>query len=418
MALTSMLKNVWNAFIDSGQKMIKTQYGSFEASRPDRIVTPRGSERSIISAINNRIAIDTSQITIEHARLDYNGRYLEPVDSYLNECLNLSTNVDQTSRMFIRDAVLTMLEEGVAAIVPTDTSEDPILSASYDIYSMRVGSVIEWKNDSVRLRLYNERNGKKQEIILPKKSVAIVENPFYTIMNEPNSTLQRLKRKLYLLDTIDEQSGSGKLDLIIQYPYAAKSPIKQGIAETRRREIEDQIANSKLGIAYVDGTEHITQLNRSLENNLLKQIEYLTQLAFNQLGLTQEILSGTAEESAMNNYYNRMIEPIVANIVDEMTRKFLTKTARTQGQKIVYFRDPFKLVPVSTIAELADKFTRNEIMTSNEIRQVVGLRPSQDARADELHNSNISDSKDAEHIDVNGNVIDEGQGGNGYYEEK
>ena len=419
MALTSMLKNVWNVFIDSGQNLVRPSNGYYDSSKPDRIKMKIGSERSIVSAIYTRIAVDSSQITMEHAHVDEDGRYLGPIkESFLNECLTLDTNIDQTARMFLRDVVLTMLEEGSAAIVPRYTDVNPITSASYKIYDLRVGSIVEWKPKVVRIRVYNDNTGKREEIVLPKTVVGIVENPFYSIMNEPNSTLQRLKRKLYLLDRVDEQSGSGKLDLIIQYPYAAKSPIKQGYAEQRRREIEDQIANSKLGIAYVDGTEHITQLNRSLENNLLKQIEYLTQLVFNQLGITQEILSGIADEKAMNNYYNRMIEPIIAQIADEMTRKFLTKTARTQGQKIVYFRDPFKLVPISTVAELVDKLTRNEVMTSNEVRQIIGLKPSLDPRADELHNSNISDAANAEHVDVNGNVIDEGQGGMETYEEE
>ena len=418
MALTSMLKNVWNAFRDSAQTYSQTSYGVSSSSRPDRISIPRGSERSIISAINNRFALDVSQISFEHVRLDDFGRYLEPMKSRLNECLSLSANIDQTGEMLIQDFVLTMLEEGVAALIPTDTDVNPAVSSSYEIYTLRVGSIVDWNPDSVRVRVYNERTGKKEEIVLPKKEVVIVENPFYTVMNAPNSMVQRLKRKLYLLDTVDEQAGSGKLDLIIQYPYAAKSPLKQNYAEQRRRDIEDQIANSKLGIAYVDGTEHITQLNRSLENNLLKQVEYLTQMVFNQLGISQEILSGTADEDAMNNYYYRITEPMVARIANEMSRKWISQTARTQGQKVLYFRDPFKLIPVSKIAEIADKFTRNEIMTSNEIRQIVGLRPVKDPKADELRNSNISESSDAEHIDINGNVIDEGQGGNDKNEEE
>ena len=404
--ITSRFKNAWNAFRDNGQPVARSVYGAFESSRPDRISPQRGSERSIISAIYNRIAVDVAQINIEHAYLDDENRYLDSYPSKLNECLNLSANLDQTGRALIQDGVLTMLEEVAAAIVPTDTDVNPAVSSSYDIYKLRVGSILEWKPTAVRLKVYNELTGKKQEIVLPKTQVALVENPFYSIMNEPNSMLQRLKRKLYLLDAVDEQSGSGKLDLIIQYPYAAKSPIKQGLAEARRKDIEDQIANSKLGIAYLDGTEHITQLNRSLENNLLKQVEYLTQLVFAQIGFSQAVLDGTASEAENNSYFNRIIEPIVASICDETSRKFLTKTALTQGQKVVYFRDPLKLVPMSTMAELADKLTRNEIVTSNEIRQAMGLRPAQDPRADSLINSNnVTESADAEHVDINGNPI-------------
>jgi hypothetical protein len=358
--------------------------------RPDRPRLTRGNERSIITAAFNRIALDVCSINIKHCKLDENDRYIETIDSKLNSCLNLEANVDQTGRAFIQDVVMSMLDEGCVAIVPVDTTLDPRVTGSYDILSMRTGKIVEWRSTQVKVRLYNEKTGRKDDIWLPKNVVAIIENPLYSIINEPNSTLQRLIRKLNLLDVVDEQSGSGKLDLIIQLPYIIKSEARRNQAEQRRKDIEMQLSNSKYGIAYTDGTEHITQLNRPVDNNLMKQVEYLTNLLYSQLGITQAILDGTADEKAMLNYYNRTVEPIISAIVDEIKRKFLTKTARSQRQTIMFFRDPFKLVPVNEIAEIADKFTRNEIMSKNEIRQVVGMKPSDDPKADQLINSNIS----------------------------
>lgn len=389
--ISSRLKNAWNAFqnkapISSYQDY--NGYGTFY--KPDRVRFTRGNERSIVTSVYNRIAMDVSSINIKHCRLDENGRYKEDIDSRLNNCLNLEANIDQTSRAFIQDIVISMLDEGCVVIVPTDTTIDPKITESYDIITMRTAKVIEWYPDQVKVEVYNERSGKKEQIILPKKLVAIIENPLYSIMNEPNSTLQRLIRKLVLLDNVDEQSSSGKLDLIIQLPYIIKTEARKKQANERRLEIENQLKGSKYGIAYTDGTEKITQLNRSVENNLMKQIEYLTELLFSQLGISQSILDGTANDSTMLNYYTRTIEPIMSAITDEMKRKFLTKTARSQGQTILSFRDPFKLVPVKELAELADKFTRNEIMSSNEIRQVIGIKPSDDPKADQLINSNLN----------------------------
>ena len=335
--------------------------------------------------------MDTAAIGFKHIRLDKNNRFKEIILSGLNNCLSIEANIDQTGRSFIQDAVISMLDEGCVAIVPTETTFNPTVTGSFDINSMRTGKIIEWFPKHVKVRVYNENTGRKEDIILPKTTVAIIENPFYAVMNESNSTLQRLIRKLVLLDDIDEQSGAGKLDLIIQLPYTIKSEARREQAEKRRKDIEMQLAGSKYGIAYIDGTENVTQLNRSLENNLMKQIEYLTNLLFSQLGLTQSIMDGTADEKTMLNYYDRTIEPILSAISDEMIRKFLTKTARSQGQSIKFFRDPFKLVPVSEIAEIADKFTRNEIATSNEIRQVIGWTPSDDPNADVLRNKNLSE---------------------------
>lgn len=382
------LRHAWNAF--TGRDPTPTGGGTVSFYRPDRPRFTRGNERSIVTSIYNRIAMDVATLTINHVRLDENGRYRETIKSGLNECLTLSANKDQTGRAFIQDIVMSMLDEGCVAIVPVDTTFNPKVTGSYDITSMRVGKVIEWYPDHVRVRLYNDRKGEKEEITLPKSMVAIVENPLFAVMNEPNSTLQRLIRKLNLLDAVDEQSSSGKLDLIIQLPYVIKSDARKRQAEDRRKQIEDQLAGSKYGIAYADGTERITQLNRSVENNLLKTIEYLTTMLYGQLGLSQAIMDGTADEKQMLNYNNRTIEPIVSAIVDSMKWKFLTKTARSQGQSIMFFRDPFKLVPVENVAEIADKFTRNEIMTSNEFRQVIGMKPSDDPKADELRNANIS----------------------------
>lgn len=396
MNILERFQNGWNAFMSRAPTTAYYDGGVGNYYRPDRVRFSRGNERSIVTSVYNRIALDVAAISIKHCRMDENGRYISDMKSGLNDCLTLSANVDQTGRAFIQDAVQSMLDEGCVAIVPVDTSTDPTVTGSYDILSMRTGKIIEWKPAHVRVRLYNERTGNKEDILLPKSMVAIVENPLYAVINEPNSTMQRLIRKLSLLDVTDEQTASGKLDLIIQLPYVIKTEARRQQAEQRRKDIEMQLAGSKYGIAYTDGTEHITQLNRSLENNLMKQVEYLTNMLFSQLGITQTILDGTADEQTMLNYYSRTIEPIVTAIVDEMKRKFLTKTARSQNQSIESFRDPFKLVPVNNIAEIADKFTRNEIMTSNEIRQVIGMKPSDDPKADQLINSNIAQSKQAE----------------------
>ena len=393
-SLGTRLKHAWNAFRNRDPTMDFRDSGTAYYYRPDRPRFTRGNERSIITSVLNRIALDASAIDILHVRLDDNGRFLETVNSGLNNCLTLSANVDQTGRALKQDIIMSMLDEGCVAIIPTDTTIDPKKSDSYRIDAMRVGKIIQWRPHHVQIRAYNENTGKKEEIWLPKSVVAIVENPLYAVMNEPNSTMQRLIRKLALLDVTDEQTASGKLDLIIQLPYVIKTDARRQQAETRRKDIEMQLAGSKYGIAYTDGTEKITQLNRSVENNLMKQVEYLTNQLYSQLGITQAILDGTADDKTMLNYYSRTIEPIVAAIVDEMKRKFLTKTARTQHQSIHFFRDPFRLVPVNDIAEIADKFTRNEIMTSNEIRQIVGMKPSDDPKADELRNSNISQSKE------------------------
>lgn len=390
LTLSSRLKHAWNVFLNRDPTNTYDYNSGGSYYRPDRPRLARGNERSITSSIFNRIALDVAAIEINHCRLDEHDRFEEIIYSDLNNCLSLEANIDQTSRAFIQDAVMSMFDEGCVALVPVDTIGDPILSDSYKILTMRTGKIIKWFPNHVRIELYNDNKGVKQEVTLPKSKVAIIENPLYAVMNEPNSTLQRLKRKLALLDAIDEQSGSGKLDLIIQLPYIVKSEGRKKQAEARRQDIEKQLSGSKYGIAYTDGTEKITQLNRPVENNLMKQIEYLTSMLFSQLGITQTILDGTADESTMLNYYTRTIEPIVSAIVDEMIRKFLTKTARSQKQTILFFRDPFKLVPVNNIADIADKFTRNEILTSNEIRQIVGYKPSKDPKADQLVNSNIS----------------------------
>lgn len=392
-SLGSRLKHAWNAFLNKDPTYsypVGTTVGSTYGSRPDRIRYTRGNERSIVTSVYNRIAMDVASIAINHVRLDENDRYNETIKSSLNECLTVSANKDQTGRAFIQDVVASMLDEGCVAIVPIDTTIDPRVSGSYDIESMRTGKILDWYPDHVKVRIYNDRTGNKEEIVLPKSMVAIVENPLYAVMNEPNSTMQRLIRKLNLLDVVDEQSGSSKLDLIIQLPYVIKTDARRKQAESRRAEIERQLADSKYGIAYADGTERITQLNRSVENNLLKTVEYLTNMLYGQLGISQAVMDGTADERQMLNYNNRTVEPILSAIVDEMKRKFLTKTARTQRQSIMFFRDPFKLVPVEQVAEIADKFTRNEIMTSNEFRQAIGMKPSDDPKADELRNANIS----------------------------
>ncbi len=408
--LSTRLAHAWNAFTSRDP----TQYiitGPGYSSRPDRPRLSRGNEKSIATSIFNRIALDVSSVNIKHCRLDKNGRYVENVDSGLNNCLNLEANKDQTGRAFIQDAVLSMLDEGCVALVPVETTIDPKNSNSYQIDSMRTGKITEWYPDMVRVRLYNDRTGEKEEILLPKNQVAIIENPLYAVVNEYNSTMQRLIRKLSLLDVTDEQTASGKLDLIIQLPYVIKTEARRQQVERRRKDIIDQLTGSQYGIAYTDGTEKIIQLNRSLENNLLKQVEYLTNMVYSQLGITQSVLDGTADEKTMLNYMNRTVEPIISAIVDELKRKFLTKTARSQLQSIVYFRDPFRLVPVNDIAEIADKFTRNEIMTSNEIRQIVGMQPSKDPKADELVNSNISQAKQDMSQTLNAAEVNE-EGGN------
>lgn len=390
MSFGSRLKHAWNAFTGNIQ-MNYRDLGMSYPYRADRPRMSRGNERSIVTSVYNRIALDVAALNVQHVRLDENGRFLSVIDDGLNNCLTLEANVDQTARSFIQDVVISMFDEGSVAIVPVDTTTDLNVSGSYDIQSLRVGQILNWYPQYIRTRVYNEQTGRKEDIVVPKSAVAIIENPLYAVINEPNSTMQRLIRKLNLLDVIDEQSGSGKLDLIIQLPYVIKTEARRQQAENRRKDIESQLSGSKYGIAYTDGTEHITQLNRSVNNNLMSQIEYLTSMLYSQLGITQSILDGTADEKTMLNYNNRTIEPIISAIVDEMKRKFLTKTARSQRQSISFFRDPFKLVPVNEIAEIADKFTRNEIMTSNEIRQVVGMKPSDDPRADELRNKNLSE---------------------------
>ena len=383
----SRLKSAWNAFLNRDPPG-GIYYGGGYSYRPDRARLNRGNDRTILTAIYTRIAMDAASITINHVRLDENNRFDEVVDSGLNSCLNLSGNKDQTGRALRYDMFLSILDEGVVGLVPVDVDTDPE-TGKVSIESMRVGKIKEWYPDHVRLEVYNDRTGQREEIVLPKSGVAIIENPFYAVMNEPNGTIQRLIRKLNLMDVIDEQVGSGKLDLIIQLPYVVRSDQQKKRADERRKEVERQLSGSKYGIAYTDGTEHITQLNRSLENNLLKTVEYLTNMAYSQLGITPDIMNGTANDTVMTNYENRTIEPLVAAAVDELKRKFLTKEARDKGESIMYFRDPFKLAPVSMVAEMADKFTRNEIMTSNEFRQVIGMKPSKDPKADRLENSNI-----------------------------
>lgn len=387
----SRLKKAWNVFLNRDPTVYQKNYYSTGSSyRPDIVRFTRGNERSIVTSVYNRIAIDASTVNIVHARLDDNNRFLEEINSTLNDCLTLEANKDQTARAFRQDIFEVMMDKGVVAIVPIDLSDNPNTTGSHDILTLRAGEIIEWFPDKVRVKVYNDISGKREELILNKSQVGIVPNPLYAVMNEPNSTLQRLIRKLNLLDVIDEQSGSGKLDLIIQLPYVIKTEARRQQAEQRRKDIEMQLSGSKYGIAYTDGTEHITQLNRSVENNLLKQVEYLQTMLYSQLGITTSVMDGTADEKTMLNYHNRTIEPMVSAVVDEMKRKFLTKTARSQKQSILMFKDPFKLVPVGEIAEMADKFTRNEIMTSNEFRQIVGMKPADDPRADELLNKNIS----------------------------
>jgi hypothetical protein len=399
------LKHAWNAFLNKDEPAIQWDIGSGYSYKPDRFRMTRGNERSIITSVFNRIALDVAAINIQHVQLDEDGRFLNVVKSGLNECLTLEANIDQTSRAFLQDVVLSMMDEGCVAVVPVSTDKDPDISTGYNILSLRTGRIKEWYPKYVRVEVYNELTGRKQDLLMPKERTCIIENPLYSVINEPNSIMQRLVRKLNLLDAIDEQSGSGKLDLIIQLPYVIKTDARREQAERRRKDIERQLAGSKYGIAYTDGTERITQLNRSVENNLMSQIEYLTSMLYSQLGITQTVLDGTADEKTMLNYYSRTVEPIIAAIADEMKRKFLTKTARSQNKSIMYFKDPFKLVPVGELAEISDKFTRNEIATSNEIRQVIGWKPSSDPKADELVNSNIS--QPVEEVEETQSSVDE-----------
>lgn len=399
-SLTSRFKRSWNAFFNRDPTNDYRGLGASYYYRPDRPRFTRGNEQSIVTSIYNRIALDVASINIQHVRLDENGRFVSEIDSGLNNCLKLEANIDQSGRAFVQDIVMSMFDEGCVAIIPVDTKEDPEETNSYQILTMRTGKIVQWYPEHVRVRAYNDRTGRKEEVTLPKSMVGIIENPLFAVINEPNSTMQRLIHKLNLLDAVDEQTSSGKLDLIIQLPYIIKTEPRRQQAEQRRRDIEEQLSGSKYGIAYTDGTERITQLNRPIENNLLKQIEYLTSMLMSQLGLTQEILNGSADDKTMLNYYNRTIEPIVSAIVDELKRKFLSKTARSQRQSITFFRDPFKLVPVADLAEIADKFTRNEIMTSNEIRQIIGMKPSDDPRADQLRNANINQSKEEEAVAI------------------
>lgn len=396
----SRLKHAWNAFFNNKDPTPKYQdIGASYYYRPDRQRFTGGNERTIVTSVYNRIALDAAAVEIKHVRLDENGRYLETIDSGINRCLNEEANIDQTGRAFIQDIVMSMLDEGCVAIVPVDTTFNPNITNSYDVQSMRVGKILQWYPSHIQVRVYNEKTGNKEDIIVPKNIVGIIENPLYAVINEPNSTMQRLIRKLSLLDAVDEQSGSGKLDLIIQLPYTIKTEARRQQAEARRKEIEVQLTNSKYGIAYTDGTERITQLNRPIENNLMKQIEYLTSMLYSQLGITQSILDGTADEKTMLNYYSRSIEPIISAIVDELKRKFLTRTARSQLQSFLFFRDPFKLVPITEIATIADTFTRNEILSSNEVRQLIGIKPSSDPKADQLRNSNLNQTEDDYYVD-------------------
>lgn len=399
MGFTDRLKHAWNAFMNRDPTSWPVEYvsqhdvynmGTTYSYRPDRMRFSRGNERSLVTAVYNRIAMDCAAISIKHVRLDDNNRFLEEIESGLNYCLTTEANIDQTGRAFIQDAVQSMLDEGCIAIVPVDTTINPVISNSYDINTIRTGKIIQWWPEYVKIRVYNDKTGQYEEITLPKKTVAIVENPLYAVMNEPNSTMQRLIRTLAQMDVVGEQAASGKLDLIVQLPYVIRTEARRQQAENRRKDIESQLEGSRYGIAYTDGTEKITQLNRSVENNLLKQVEYLTSMLYGQLGLTTSIMDGTADEKTMLNYYNRTIEPILSSISDELKRKFLTKTARSQKQSILFFQDPFRLVPVSELAEIADKMTRNEIMSSNEVRQVIGMKPSDDPEADELRNKNLS----------------------------
>lgn len=393
LSFSSRLRHAWNVFRNREPTYDFRDTGPSSSYRPDRVQLTGGKERSIVTAVYNRIALDVSAVKIKHCKIDDNGRYISSVNSSLDKCFNLEANIDQTGRAFMQDVVISMLDEGCVAIVPIDTTFDPTLTGGYDIETMRTGKILEWYPEHVKVRVYNDRTGKQEDKKVPKSMVAIVENPLYAVINEPNSTMQRLTKKLVLLDSVDQSTSSGKLDMIIQLPYVIKSEARKNQADRRRKDIEEQL-KGPYGIAYVDGTEKIIQLNRPIENNLMKQIEYLTNLLYSQLGITQEILNGTADEKTMLNYNSRTIEPIISAIVDEMKRKFLTKTARTQNHTVTFFIDPFRLVPVNDLAEIADKLTRNEILTSNEIRQIIGMKPSSDPKADKLINSNLNQPED------------------------
>ena len=401
----SRLRHAWNAFNRRAPTSYQKDYGMSYGTRPDRVRLKFGNERSIVSSIYNRIGIDVAAVSIQHVRIDQNGRFEKRIRSHLNECLGVEANKDQTGRALIQDITMSLCDEGAVAVVPVDTTMDPSVSGGFDIQSLRVGRILEWFPSHVRVQLYNDKLGRKEEVIVQKNTTAIIENPLYSVMNEPNSTLKRLIHKLNLLDSIDEQSGSGKLDLIIQLPYVIKTPARREQAEIRRKDIEMQLAGSKYGIAYTDGSEKVTQLNRPAENNLMSQITYLTSMLYSQLGMSEKVFDGTADEVEMLNYYNRTIEPILAAITEAMTRTFLTKTARTQGQKIMYFREPFKLVPVNGLAEIVDKFSRNEILSANEIRAIIGYKPVASEQADELRNANLNRGKD----EVTANVKVDGE---------
>lgn len=404
LSIGSRFRRAWNVFRNRDLKAdMSWQLGYGDSRRADRVVLSSNNEKTIVNAIYNRIALDVAALKFRHVRLDENGRFKEEMGTNLNEVLSVEANIDQSGRAFIHDLALSMIDEGVVAAVPVETSEDPEVSNSYDIYQMRVGPIVEWYPQHVKVRLYNSVTGQHQDMPFRKKDVAILENPFYAVMNAPNSTLQRLIRKLRILDVIDEQAGSGKLDLIIQLPYTIRSEARQRQAEIRRKSVEDQLAGNKLGIAYIDSTEKVIQLNRSVENNLLKQVEYLTSMLYSQLGLNQSILDNTADEQTQLSYSNKIVEPIASTITDEFKRKFLTKTARSQGQSIMFFTEPFRMTPAAQMADLADKLTRNEILTSNEVRQIIGMKPSTDPKADELRNSNLN------HPDENGNTADNEQ---------
>ena len=394
MAIRDRFQHAWNAFFNRDPTPDYREYGMSYSYRPDRPRLTRGNERSIITSVINRIAMDAASIEIRHVQLDENGRYIGTIDSGLDNCLTVEANIDQTGRAFKQDVYMSMMDEGYMALVPVDTSDNPDETNSYDILTMRTGKILEWRPSTIKVRVYNDRTGKQEEIVVPKRTVGIVENPLYAVMNEPSSTLQRLVRKLNLLDEVDEQSGSGKLDLIIQLPYVIKTDARRQQADKRRADIEAQLSGSKYGIAYTDGTERITQLNRPVENNLMKQVEYLTSTLYSQLGITQSIMDGSADDKTMINYDNRTVEPIVSAVVDELKRKFLTKTARSRMQSVMFFRDPFKLVPVKELATIADTFTRNEIMSSNEVRHIIGFKPSKDPSADQLRNKNLSQSNE------------------------
>ena len=406
-SISSRLKHAWNAFFNKDPTYYNS-IGSGYSYRPDRPRLTRGNEKTIVNSVYNRIALDVAAVDILHVRLDDNGRYLETLNSGLNNCLTLEANIDQSGRDFIHDIVMSMLDEGCVAVVPVDTSVKQTVGGGFDIMTMRTGIILEWYPKHIKVRVYNENTGQKEDIVVPKRTVAIIHNPLYAVINEPNSTMQRLIRKLNLLDAVDEQSSSGKLDLIIQLPYVIKTEARRKQAENRRKDLEQQLEGSKYGIAYTDGTERITQLNRPVENTLMSQVEYLTSMLYSQLGITQAIMDGTADEKTMLNYYNRTIEPFLSAIVDGMKRTFLTKTARSQRQSVKFFRDPFKLVPVSQISEIADKFTRNEIMSSNEIRQIIGMKPSSDPKADELRNKNLNVSAE-EALPMSGGIEEGGE---------